>query len=74
MHKRSQGVLQNISLRAHSDCQGNVVICDFIGENCVLVSIIGTILYLLGLQVYLVCVLGGKGVGTAYAVPKQIFY
>lgn len=54
-HTQSQRVLQNISLRAHSDCQGNVVICDFIGENCVPISIIGSILYLLGLQVYFVC-------------------
>lgn len=33
--RQRDGVLQNISLRAHPDCQGNVVICDFIGENCI---------------------------------------
>lgn len=29
-------ILQSTSLRSHPDCQGNMLICDFIGENGVL--------------------------------------
>lgn len=55
-YTHSLGVLQNISPWAYPDCQGNAVICDFIGENCIPpISIIGTILYLLGLLVYFGC-------------------
>lgn len=56
IHTQSLGVLQNISPRAHPICQGNAVICDFIGGNCIPpFPLLAPFLYLLDLQVYFGC-------------------